>query len=78
MSLLKPTVKSAYLKQRSATALSSFHKVMNELKRVSELSSAKQAELKEESAKIQTEISELEAINIANSKVITNIEKILS
>lgn len=74
----KKTVNSTDLKTKSVKALDSFHQVMNDLKQIINLSSAKQTELKEESLKIQTEISELEAINIANSKVITNIEKILN
>lgn len=71
-------VLSANLKQQSANALDSFHRVMQELKSVNELSKTRQAELDAEATRINAEKKELEAINASNLKVIGNIEKILS
>lgn len=51
---------------------------MQELKDINEQSNVKQAELSEEAARINQEIKDLAAVNVANIKVITNIEKILS
>lgn len=69
---------SVQLKQQSTNALNTFHKVMEDLKTINELSKAKQAELTEEVNKINLEISDLEGVTVANTKVISNIEKILS
>ena len=71
-------VLSANLKQQSTNALDSFHRVMQDLKNINELSKTRQTELDAEAAKIKLEVKELETISANNLKIIGNIEKILS
>lgn len=68
---------SGKLAAKSAEALSTFNKVMDDLKQINEESNSRQKELKDEAWEIQREITELETVNIANLKIISNIEKIL-
>lgn len=71
-------VLASSLKQQSVNALDTFHRVMQDLKDINEQSTLQQAELAKEVARINQEISELETVNDNNTKVINNIEKILS
>jgi len=74
----KKPVNSSDLKNKSVAAISTFNQVMEDLHEINTASVFKQAELKSQAIQIQEEINALEEINIANSKVITNIEKILA
>jgi hypothetical protein len=75
---VKEVVNALSLKQKSINALDTFQRVLQDLRGVNDLAKVKQAELDAEVAKINIEISELEAISLANTKVIFNIEKIIS
>ena len=71
-------VTSTSLKQKSVNALDTFQKVLQDLKSINDISSARQADLKKKKKRIELEIQELASISASNNKVIKNIEAIIS
>jgi hypothetical protein len=66
------------LGQRSSEALELFSKAISSLKEVNEEISLKKSSLRSDVLVIEKEIDELSLINNNNSKVISNIENMLS
>lgn len=74
----KEVVTANSLKQKSVNALDTFQRVLEDLRGINDISSARQVNLDVEAKRIELEIQELEAINASNDKVIKNIEAIIS
>jgi len=66
------------LQVESEKALGMFSKAIANLRKINEAALAKQVVLKIEFAEIQAKMKEVESIHFNNTKVILNIEKILS
>jgi hypothetical protein len=76
MSLFKKKEKEGLL-ERSNKALGLFTTVVEELKEITEISKSKQDSLSKAKDLIELEISDLEAMNNSNEKIIENINSLL-